>query len=84
MHIWPGEPYPLIQPGQPYGYRVYGRWAPEKGQRCDPAKRLLDPYAKAIARGIEWDEAIFTYWFDDLEGPGLSRKRSSQAPALAQ
>ena len=39
---------PTVGPGQRYGYRVYGPWAPEHGQRCNPAKLLLDPYAKAI------------------------------------
>ena len=38
---------PTIAPGQRYGYRVHGPWAPERGQRCNPAKLLLDPYAKA-------------------------------------
>jgi isoamylase len=34
---------PDVQPGQRYGYRVYGPWAPEHGQRCNPNKLLLDP-----------------------------------------
>jgi glycogen operon protein len=50
---------PHIQPGQRYGYRVHGPWAPDKGQRCNPAKLLLDPYAKAIEGDVEWDEAVF-------------------------
>ena len=37
-----------VQPGQRYGYRVHGPYDPAKGQRCNPAKLLLDPYAKAI------------------------------------
>lgn len=39
---------PGIQPGQRYGYRVYGPYDPAKGLRCNPNKLLLDPYAKAI------------------------------------
>jgi pullulanase/glycogen debranching enzyme len=39
---------PGIEPGQRYGFRVHGPWAPEKGCRCNPAKLLLDPYAKAV------------------------------------
>ena len=37
-----------LQPGQIYAYRAYGEFAPEKGQRFDKTKVLLDPYAKAI------------------------------------
>ncbi len=37
---------PAVTPGQRYGYRVHGPWEPEHGQRCNPAKLLLDPYAK--------------------------------------
>ena len=39
---------PNVRPGQRYGFRVHGPWAPEHGQWCNPAKLLLDPYAKAI------------------------------------
>src|SRR6516165_1051580 len=39
---------PDIAPGQRYGYRVSGPFNPTAGQRCDPTKFLLDPYAKAI------------------------------------
>jgi glycogen operon protein len=43
---------PDIRPGQLYGYRVYGPYEPENGHRFNPAKLLLDPYAKAIAGTI--------------------------------
>ncbi|RKN09308.1 glycogen debranching enzyme GlgX [Streptomyces radicis] len=39
---------PGIRPGQRYGYRVHGRWDPASGARWNPAKLLLDPYAKAV------------------------------------
>ena len=39
---------PGVGPGQRYGYRVYGRYAPEEGHRFNPVKLLIDPYAKAI------------------------------------
>ena len=52
-------------PGQRYGYRVHGPWAPEHGQRCNPAKLLLDPYAKAIDGQVDWDQACFPYTFGD-------------------
>ena len=45
---------PGVGPGQRYGYRVHGPWAPEQGQRFNPAKLLIDPYAKAIEGGVRW------------------------------
>ena len=41
---------PGVGPGQAYGYRVAGPWDPARGLRCNPAKLLLDPYAKEIGR----------------------------------
>ncbi len=35
-------------PGQVYGYRVDGPWAPEHGQRFNRNKVLLDPYARMV------------------------------------
>ncbi|MDN6459721.1 MAG: glycogen debranching enzyme, partial [Bifidobacterium crudilactis] len=56
---------PGIQPGQRYGFRVYGPYDPQHGLRCNPSKLLLDPYAKAIEGNIDGDESLFSYWFDD-------------------
>ena len=52
---------PDVRPGQLYGYRVHGPYAPEKGQRFNPAKLLIDPYAKAISGPVEWNDALFGY-----------------------
>jgi len=60
---------PQVGPGQRYGYRVHGPWAPEEGHRCHPSKLLIDPYAKAIDGDIRWNEAVFGYRFDDPDGP---------------
>jgi isoamylase len=54
---------PEVEPGQRYGYRVHGPWEPENGHRCNPAKLLIDPYAKAIDGQVKWDEAVFPYPF---------------------
>ena len=43
-----------IEPGQLYGYRVDGPFAPARGHRFNPAKLLLDPYARALSGPIEW------------------------------
>ncbi|BAU31011.1 glycogen debranching protein GlgX [Microcella alkaliphila] len=56
---------PSVQPGQLYGYRVHGAYDPESGQRCNPNKLLLDPYAKAVHGEIDWDESLFPYRFGD-------------------
>jgi isoamylase len=56
---------PDLKPGQLYGYRVYGPYDPAKGQRFNAAKLLLDPYAKAIAGKIHWDESLFAYPLGD-------------------
>ena len=56
---------PGIEPGQRYGYRVYGPYDPANGQRCNPAKLLIDPYAKAIDGDIEWDPSVYGYDWDD-------------------
>ena len=43
------------------GYRVAGPWAPERGHRFDSRKVLLDPYARAIAREVEWHPSLYAY-----------------------
>ncbi|MGG7054942.1 glycogen debranching protein GlgX [Nitrosomonas sp. ANs5] len=57
-YCWHGY-LPDVKPGQRYGYRVHGPWAPDRGQLCNPAKLLLDPYAKAIDGQVQWDEAVY-------------------------
>jgi glycogen operon protein len=58
--VWHGY-FPDLKPGQIYGYRVHGPYLPEEGHRFNPAKLLLDPYAKAIARDLAWDDSLFGY-----------------------
>ncbi|HEY2576612.1 MAG TPA: glycogen debranching protein GlgX [Streptosporangiaceae bacterium] len=65
-----------VAPGQRYGYRVHGPWAPEQGKRCNPAKLLLDPYAKAIEGQVAWGQACFPYNFGDEN----SRNDDDSAP----
>ncbi len=52
---------PDFQPGQFYGYRVHGPYDPAHGHRFNASKLLLDPYAKAIAGRIDWDDSLFAY-----------------------
>ncbi len=55
--IWHGF-VPGVLPGQRYGYRVHGRWDPWTGARWNPAKLLLDPYARAVDAGPGNDYGI--------------------------
>lgn len=62
--IWHGY-LPDWGPGTIYGYRVFGPYAPEQGQRFNPNKLLLDPYARQIQGTVKWDEAVYGYDFKD-------------------
>ncbi|GAB4334511.1 MAG: hypothetical protein Kow0099_06570 [Candidatus Abyssubacteria bacterium] len=52
---------PEIKPGQLYGYRVHGPYEPSHGHRFNPAKLLLDPYAKACVGAVNWSDTLFGY-----------------------
>ena len=56
---------PSVGPGQRYGYRVHGPYAPARGIRCNPSKLLLDPYALAIEGQVTWDPACYSYNIGD-------------------
>ncbi|MFP5376626.1 MAG: glycogen debranching protein GlgX [Acidimicrobiia bacterium] len=56
---------PGVGPGQRYGYRVHGPYEPAAGHRCNPAKLLLDPYAKSVEGQVDWSEAVFPYRFGE-------------------
>jgi isoamylase len=60
---------PGVEPGQRYGYRVYGPNDAKRGHRCNPNKLLLDPYAKALDGIIDWDQSVFGYDFGDPDTP---------------
>jgi isoamylase len=59
-YIWHGH-LDDIEPGQLYGYRVHGPYNPLAGLRCNPAKLLIDPYAKAVAGEVAWGQAPYGY-----------------------
>ncbi|GGQ54491.1 glycogen debranching protein GlgX [Couchioplanes azureus] len=56
---------PGVEPGQRYGYRVYGPYDPSRGLRCNPHKLLLDPYARAVDSDIDWHPSLYAYDFDN-------------------
>src|SRR5579885_3076482 len=72
---------PEIRPGQLYGYRVHGPYAPMDGHRFNPSKLLLDPYARAIAGTIHWSDTLFGYTIGHPDAD-LSRDDRDSAKGL--
>jgi glycogen operon protein len=70
---------PEVRPGQLYGYRVHGPYEPEAGHRFNPAKLLLDPYARAIAGTIRWSDALFGYTLGHADADLARDERDSAA-----
>ncbi len=65
-HVWHGL-IPGVGPGDRYGFRVHGPWAPAEGLRCNPAKLLLDPHATAIDGDVSWGEEVFGHKLEQPE-----------------
>lgn len=69
---------PGLEPGQVYGYRVYGPYKPQEGHRFNPNKLLIDPYGKKLVGKLIWHKAIFGYDIDspdkDLSFPNLTAR----------
>ena len=72
---------PQARPGIRYGYRVKGPYDPLQGHRFNPAKLLLDPYARAIDGTIKWNDALFGYVIGDKEAD-LTKDERDSAPFL--
>jgi len=72
---------PGLKPGQLYGYRVSGPYEPQNGHRFNSNKLLLDPYAKAIAGVIEWDDSLYSYQIGS-DDEDLSFSESDSAPFI--
>src|SRR6266498_1277965 len=64
--VWHGF-LPGVGPGQAYGYRATGPYDPRRGLRCNPAKLLLDPYARAIDGEVRFGPEVVGYAVDDPE-----------------
>src|SRR5262247_1036177 len=72
---------PDLGPGQVYGYRVHGPYAPEEGHRFNPNKLVLDPYARAHIGELKWDPAVFGYKVGDPQAD-LSFDERDSAPFM--
>ncbi len=58
--VWHGY-FPDLRPGQVYGLRAHGPYDPANGHRFNPAKLLIDPYAKLLLGDLHWHDACFGY-----------------------
>ena len=72
---------PDVRPGQLYGYRVDGPYAPDQGHRFNPNKLLVDPYAKAISGEIRGLDEMFGYRLRHPEGD-LSKSELDSGPYM--
>ncbi len=75
---------PGVGPGQRYGFRVYGRYEPSAGDRFNPAKLLIDPYAKAIEGVVDWahDANVLPYVPTGAEDADLEADDEDDAAAM--
>jgi len=78
--VWHGY-IPNLSIGQRYGYRVHGPYEPEKGLRFNPAKLVIDPYAKALSGRVDWDYSVFAYRLED-PAQDLSCDPNDDAPGV--
>ena len=74
-HVWHGY-VPHLMPGQLYAFRIHGPWAPGLGHRFNPAKVVIDPYARAVGRRMRWNDALFGFRLGDA----LTRDDRDTAP----
>ena len=68
---------PDVRPGQLYGYRVHGPYEPQNGLRFNPAKLLIDAYAKAITGQVRWDDTPFGYTIGGSDEDLIRDERNS-------
>jgi glycogen operon protein len=71
---------PDVLPGQLYGYRVHGPYAPVRGHRFNPHKIILDPYAKLIGRDVKWHDSLFGYRIGQDDSSFDTRDSAAYAP----
>src|ERR687893_252391 len=91
MQVWPGQPYPqgATWDGAGVNFALFSENAtavelclfdsndPARGHRFNPAKLLLDPYAKAINGTMKWSDEVFAYRLGDERGDLAVDERDS-------
>ncbi|MCQ3807638.1 MAG: glycogen debranching protein GlgX [Acidimicrobiaceae bacterium] len=73
---------PGVGPGQRYGLRVFGPWDPGRGLWCNPAKLLVDPYAKAITGDLVWGPEVYGFDPDDHDARDCRDSAASMPKAV--
>ena len=80
--VWHGY-LPDVHPGQLYGFRVHGPYAPQHGQRFNPRKLVMDPYAKVIGRATRWHDSLFGFRMGHPDDPTPDDRDSAPYAPLA-
>ncbi|HYT66952.1 MAG TPA: glycogen debranching protein GlgX [Vicinamibacterales bacterium] len=80
--VWHGY-LPDVRPGQLYGYRVHGPYAPHHGHRFNPNKVVIDPYARVVGRPMLWDESLFGFHAGQDDTTFDARDSAAHAPLAA-
>jgi len=80
--VWHGY-LPDVRPGQLYGYRIHGPFAPHMGYRFNPNKLVLDPYTKVVGRALRWDESLFGFRYGQDDTTFDDRDSAPFAPLAA-
>ncbi len=73
---------PGIGAGQAYGYRAMGPYDPARGVRCNPAKLLLDPYARALHGTVTFGPEVLGFSADDSDAPSEADSAASVPRSL--
>ena len=73
---------PGIGAGQAYGYRATGPYDPARGVRCNPAKLLLDPYARAFSGSVRFGPEVLGYAEGDPDAPSTADSAASMPRSL--
>ena len=79
--VWHGF-VPGIGAGQAYGYRAAGPYDPARGVRCNPAKLLLDPYARAVSGSVTFGPEVLGYAADNPDAPSTADSAASVPRSL--
>ncbi|MCU1394163.1 MAG: glycogen debranching protein [Ilumatobacteraceae bacterium] len=79
--VWHGY-FPDVGANTSYGFRIHGPWDPANGHRCNPAKLLLDPYARAIEGTFTWGQEMFSYNFENHDELDTSDSAASTPRSL--
>jgi len=76
---------PGVREGQHYGFRVSGSWDPVRGLRHNPAKLLVDPYARGLAGDLGYGPQTYGHvvadgGVGDAYGPADPRDSLTEVP----